>query len=163
MSKTLLRGSDAMIFVNGKVIALATTCNVEVTTNTIEARTKDSAYGPDPEFDYSSFTGSSESFVGANGEEYHELTAANLLDLQLAGEKVLFAFGVVARTSIGIANVGWRPIDALPKPYLKVYQGEAWIKSVSITNPNDSKSTITVNFEGAGPLTVVEQITTSAE
>lgn len=163
MSKELLRGSDAMLFVDGKPIALATSCNVEVTTNTVEARTKDSPYGPDADFDYCSFTGSSENFVGANGDGVAEQTAATLLDLQLAGKKVRLAFGVVARTSAGIDNVGWRPIDALPKPYLKVYEGEAWIKSVSLTNPNDSKSTITVNFEGAGPLKVVEQMTAAEE
>lgn len=163
MSKTVLRGSDAMLYANGKVIALATSCNVEVTTNTVEARTKDSAYGPDAEFDYCSFTASSESFVGTNGEGFAEHTAASLLDLQLAGEKVRLAFGVVARDSRGVAAPGWRHIDAIPKPYLKVYEGYAWIKSVSITNPNDSKSTITVNFEGAGPLNVVEQITETAE
>jgi hypothetical protein len=162
MSKEMLRGSDAMLFVNAKTVALATSCNVEVTTNTIEGRTKDSAHGPDPEFDYVAFTASSENFVGINGDGYNQQTAADLLDLQLAGTKVRLAFGVVARTSDAIPEGGWTSTMAAQNSYLKIYEGEAWIKSVSLTNPNDAKSTITVNFEGVGPLRVVDTITDNA-
>lgn len=155
MAKKIMRGSDVMLFVDGKTIALATSCDIDVQTNTIECRTKDSPYGPDAEFDYVSWTANSESFVGANKNTATQLVAGALLDLQLAGQTVQVALSLTSRGgSSGIPEDGWAESAATEDvAVLPRYVGTAYIKSVKVVAPSDNRSTISVAFEGKGPLT----------
>lgn len=158
MEKQVLRGSDAMLFVDGKAIALATSCSLEITTNTVDSRTKDSAYGVDTEFDYISWTSSSESFVGANKGTTSENLAGYLIDAQLAGKRVTLVIGKVQRTSAGIGSDGWEtPTVAAADDALPTYTGQAWIKSVNVNHPNEGKSTVSVQFEGVGTLSKITE------
>lgn len=158
IEKQILRGSDAMVFVDGKAIALATSCSLEITTNTVDVRTKDSAYGNDTEFDNISWTSSSESFVGANKGVTAENLAGYLIDTQLAGRPVTLIVGKVARTSAAVDAAGWdAPTAAAESEALPAYTGQAWIKSVSVNHPNEGKSTVSVQFEGVGELKKVTE------
>lgn len=158
MEKQVLRGSDAMLFVDGKAIALATSCSLEITTNTVDARTKDSAYGADTELDYISWTSSSESFIGANKDVTAEQLAGYLIDAQLAGKTVVLVLGVVSRSSAGVGANGWQTPSSSDNAALPTYTGNAWIKSVNVNHPNEGKSTVSVQFEGIGRLEKIEQL-----
>lgn len=156
MEKITYRGDEIMLFANGKAMALATSCSLEVTTNTIDARTKDSARGADTEFDNISWTSSSESFVGANKGVTAQTLADDLLDLQIAGQPVTLTFGRITRTSSAMGESGWiAPTAADENNVLTPRTGKAWIKSVSVNAPVEGKSTVSVQFEGIGELTKI--------
>ena len=161
MERTILKGAEVMLFVGGRTIALATSCSLEVTTQTQDVRTKDSAYGPDKEFDFCDWSLSSESLVGENegvGEQYF---AKDLLSLQLAGRPVDVVIGRVSRTSASIPAEGWAEPSAVPSDVvLGTYRGKALIMSSSVNAPSEGKTTFSVKLDGLGELVPVTAATT---
>ena len=153
MGRTILKGSEVMLFVDGAPIALATNCSLEVTTQTQDARTKDSANGPDDEFDFCNWSLSSESFVGENEDVESQVLADDLLDMQLVGTLVSVIIGRVSRTSAGIEADGWNaPSAAGANTVLGAYEGKALIMSSSVNAPNEGKATFSVKLNGRGEL-----------
>lgn len=153
MKRTILKGAEIMLFVDGTTIALATSCSLEVTTQTQDVRTKDSAYGPDKEFDFCDWNLSSESLVGENEDSGQQIFADQLLALQLDGTPVEVVIGRVSRTSASIPAEGWEESSAAPRDVvLGTYRGQALIMSSSVNAPAEGNATFSVKLEGRGRL-----------
>ena len=152
MGRTILKGAEVMLFVDGTTIALATSCSLEVTTQTQDVRTKDSAYGPDNDFDFCDWSLSSESLVGENEGVDAQVLAGDLLDMQLAGTPVSVIIGRVSRTSASIPADGWAAPSADTNAVLGAYEGEALIMSSSNTADKEGKATFSVKLNGRGEL-----------
>lgn len=161
MKRTILKGAEVMLFVDGATIALATSCSLEVTTQTQDVRTKDSAYGPDKEFDFCEWSLSSESLVGENEGASDQFFAKDLLSLQLAGTPVDVVIGRVSRTSASIPAEGWTEPSAVPSDVvLGAYRGRALVMSSSVNAPAEGKTTFSVKLDGSGELKPVTAATT---
>ena len=161
MGRTILKGAEVMLFVEGTTIALATSCSLEVTTQTQDVRTKDSAYGPDKEIDFCDWSLSSESLVGENEDVGEQYFAKDLLSLQLAGTPVDVVIGRVSRTSASIPADGWEEPSAAPSDVvLGTYSGKALIMSSSVNASAEGKATFSVKLNGQGELNPVTAATT---
>ena len=153
-----------MFFVGKKPVALTTSCSLDVTTNEIDSRTKDSANGDDKEFDFCSWSMNSDSIVGASADsdspEEVQVLADTLLGLQLSGELVEVAIGRIDRPAGGGFDTENPWEDAVKTGNYDDqlrnfghYSGKARIMSVSASFPDNGQATCSVKCEGRGPLT----------
>lgn len=137
-----------MLFHEHLAFALATGCTLEINTTLSDARTKDSAPGPDKEFDHIEWTASVEGLVGVSNDSqslYTDLRAA-----QLSGEKVTISIGHVSRGDEEIPTSGWELDNA--DEVLPPVTGLAFITNTSLNAPVDGNATCSIKLEGAGPL-----------
>lgn len=143
-----LKGKNLMVFVDGKTLALARSCNFTVTTNTEDGSTKDDGGYDNQDVVGFSWTASSDN-VSTAQPGAHELTYDDLLDIQLAGTPVTLVFGVAANAgNIEVPDGGWTTPT-------KGRTGKAIITNVNVTAANKQNSTFTVDFAGKGPLTKI--------
>lgn len=149
-----LKGKSIMLRVNGKTIALATSCTVNTTTQTVDARTKDDPTGPAAEFDYVDWTANSENMVGANENVTGQMLYAQLLELQLAGTFVDLSLDIVTDYTGKVPATDWKT-DASANDAFKPYGGKALIDSLALSAPNEGNATVSIGFKAAGPLELV--------
>lgn len=135
-------GKDLMLFVGGKAIALATSCKLGVSSETIDTQSKDSGMWGEKGVKKLGWNCSSENCfsadTGING--YDELFAAFV-----AAEPVDIAFGIPANKSNAMPLNGW----TLP---LRPYMGKAIITSLELNAPDGDKATFSVSLDGTGAL-----------
>lgn len=143
-----------MLRVNGKTIALSTSCSLNTTTQTVEARTKDDATGPAAEFDYVDWTASSENMVGMNETTTGQMLYDELLALQIAGTKVEVSLALMQNAAGTVPSNDWQPETATGSGFAP-YHGFALIESLNLNAPVDGNATVSVNFKAAGPLSKV--------
>lgn len=135
-----------MIRLGGHTIALSTSCALECTLNTLDARTKENYGAPVEVADYISWNISCESLLGLNqGTEQH--TYATLMDLFLAKQRVEVEV-MLADTLASDWTASMSPLSAGIRPYA----GEALIKSLSLTGDATGKAKIRIQLSGQGAL-----------
>lgn len=137
-------GKDVMLFVNGKAIALATSCKLSTSSETIDTQSKDSGIWMEKDVKKLSWNMSSENLFsaeeGVNGYDV-------LFDLYLKRQPVAVKFGIAANADEDeVPADGWT-LPAAP------YSGKALITSLELNAPDGDKATFSANFEGTGPLT----------
>lgn len=141
-----------MIRIAGRTIALATSCQLSMTANIDETKTKDDAMGPAGEFESLSWTMSSDNVVGVNeGLDTIQYTHLELARIMHAGEKVVVEFSPVADYEGAIPDEDWARGDL---PAVGTYTGKALIDNLSLTAPVEGDATLSVNFRGVGPLSI---------
>lgn len=141
-AKTVL-GKDLMLFTNAKALALATSCKLTVSAETMDTQSKDSGIWTDKDIKSLSWSGSSDNAFSADKDVNGYDT---LFALMVSCALVDINFGIPANaTKLGIPDAGW----TLPA---SSYAGKARITSLDLNAPDGDKATYTVNFEGAGPL-----------
>lgn len=135
-------GKDLMLFVDGEAIALATSCKLGVSAETIDTQSKDSGMWGEKGVKKLGWNCSSENCfsadAGING--YDELFA-----LFVAAEPVDIAFGIPANKSNAMPSDGW---VLPPKPYM----GKAIITSLELNAPDGDKATFSISLDGTGEL-----------
>ena len=144
-----INGRDLMVFIEELPIALATSCSLELTTEEIDARTKDDADGNDKDFDRVTWSVNSENLVGKSDSD-NEMFFDELVTTQLAGNLVDVVFARVDRTAAGVPEGGWQKAGATTQ--LGIYIVKDRIMSISLNAPVDGKASATVKFEGRSPL-----------
>ena len=148
MSK-IIEGRDLMFFVcdsqtgTYKSIAAATNCSIEISLDTKEVTTKDSASGA-----WQSVTPNKLSWSGSSDNLFEMSTAADgasfdvLFDYMTGKKTVFVKFG----TGTGFAEeTGWTLSKGM-------YEGTAVITSLNLTAGADDNATYTVSFTGSGAL-----------
>ncbi len=146
MKRKAVKGKDLMIFVNDKALALATSCNIDLTANTEDAASKDSGGWDDPEITGWAWTGGSDNICGADDDSDIDLVYEDLMDLCMSGEPVAIKVGIAANATNGdVPEAGW----TVPT---KGYSGKAIIDSVKITAANKQNATLSVSLKGKGAL-----------
>lgn len=136
-------GKDLMLFVNDKAIALATSCKLSTSGETIDTQSKDSGIWTEKDIKKLSWNMSSENLFSAdeNANGYD-----TLFDLYLKRQPVLVKFGIAANADASeVPADGWT-LPAAP------YSGKALITSLELNAPDGDKATFSANFEGTGPL-----------
>lgn len=137
-------GKDVMLFINGKAIALATSCKLSTSSETIDTQSKDSGIWMEKDVKKLSWNMSSENLFsaeeGVNGYDV-------LFALYLKRQPVEVKFGIAANADADeVPAAGWT-LPAAP------YSGKALITSLELNAPDGDKATFSANFEGTGPLT----------
>jgi len=141
-----VKGKDLMIFVGEKALALATSCNIDLTANTEDAASKDSGGWDDPEITGWAWTAASDNICGVSDDSNIDLVYEDLMDMCMAGEPVAVKVGIAANATNGdVPAAGW----TVPA---KGYSGKAIIDSVKITAANKQNATVTVSLKGKGAL-----------
>lgn len=145
-------GKDLMLFVGGKAIALATSCKLGVSAETIDTQSKDSGMWGEKGVKKLGWNCSSENCFSADADinGYDKLFA-----LFVAAEPVDIAFGIPANKSNALPSNGW----TLP---LSPYTGKAIITSLELNAPDGDKATFSVSLDGTGELKPSTAIVTCA-
>ena len=137
-----IKGQNLRVLVGGKCIAMSTSCTFHVSVSLDDESTKDSVGNFTEQTPNSiSWDASTDSLVtlednGTNGE-----LPQDILSLMIAGTPVTLTFDQTSGTN---NRVGQN--SAIKKT------GTAYITDYSITAANRASSTLSVNFQGSGPL-----------
>lgn len=137
-------GKDFMLFVNGKALALATSCKLSISTETIDTQSKDSGIWTEKDIKKLSWNGSSENLFSADeGISGYD----TLVDLMLKRQPVEAKFGIPANADASeVPSGGW----SLPAAF---YSGKVLVTSLELNAPDGDKATFSATFEGTGALT----------
>lgn len=137
-----IKGQNLRVMVGGKCVAMATSCQFHVAAQLEDASTKDSEGDwQEQEVTGLSWDAQTESLVtlednGSNGE-----LPQDLLSLMINKTQVILTFDQTAGTNNRVAQ------NSVIKK-----SGKAWISDIQITAANRQNSTVTVQFQGTGPL-----------
>ena len=137
-------GKDLMLFVGGKALALATSCKLSISAETIDTQSKDSGIWAEKDIKQLSWNGSSENLFSADDKVSGYDT---LLDWMLNRQPVEAKFGIPANANAdGVPAAGW----TLPAAS---YSGNVLITNLELNAPDGDKATFSATFEGTGKLT----------
>lgn len=137
-------GKDLMITIEAKVLALATSCKLGLSAETIDTQSKDSGIWTEKDIKKLSWNASSENLfsMDANANSYDAL-----FKLFLAHKPVTLKFGVVSNPDVNeMPADGWTLAAG-------AYTGNAVITSLEANAPDGDKATFSISFEGTGALT----------
>ena len=145
MSKTKAAlGKDLMLFTEDKAVALATSCKLGLSAETIDTQSKDSGIWTEKDIKKLSWNASSENVFSADvdANSYDKLFA-----LMIARKPITLKFGIVSDPNANeMPEAGWTLAAG-------AYTGKAVITSLEANAPDGDKATFSVSFEGTGPLT----------
>ncbi|MEG2856296.1 phage tail tube protein [Bacteroides sp.] len=145
MSKAkIVLGKDLMMFVDGKALALATSCKLSLSAETIDTQSKDSGIWTEKDIKKLSWNGSSENLFSAD----ESISGYDkLFDAMLARKPIPIKFGIPANADAEeLPEAGWTV------PTGKHYSGNVIITSLELNAPDGDKATFSASFEGTGAL-----------
>lgn len=156
----ITKGQEIMLFVDGVSIAYSTNHTLEINGETQDCSTKDNGGGEwaSSEMGLLSWSVSSENFIALDGSAEGK-TYADLFKLMVKKEAIKVVFGPRSKTfGKGVAydvaedsKGGWTPnTDG-------VYEGQAYITSLSLNAPNGDNSSFSLSLTGTGALKEVEK------
>jgi hypothetical protein len=137
-----IKGQNLRVMAGGKCVAMATSCQFHVATQLEDSSTKDSEGDwQEQEVTGLSWDAQTESLVtlednGTNGE-----LPQDLLSLMINKTQVTLTFDQTAGANNRVGQ------NSVIKK-----SGKAWISDIQITAANRQNSTMTVQFQGTGPL-----------
>lgn len=142
----VIKGQNLRVFVGGKCVAFATSCQLQVSANLEDTSTKDSTGSWDEqEIVSKSWSMSVDALYNAGGTDATGLNAQEMLDLLLAGNRVEVRFcvtgGAQNRESLTATST------------MAEYEGSAWINDLSVTAANKSNASYSASLTGDGALT----------
>lgn len=137
-------GKDLMLFVDSKAIALATSCKLSMSAETIDTQSKDSGIWTEKDIKKLSWNCSSENLFSADeaANSYDKLFA-----MMLARKPIAIKFGIPSNADAGeLPDGGWS------LPASGAYSGNVLITSLELNAPDGDKATFSASFEGTGAL-----------
>ena len=155
-----VEGKDLMLFLDGKTIALATSCTLNVSRNMDEASSKDdgswrTVTPGDAQWDLS--TDSLFSLDEAD-DKSKQIGFAELFASLVDGKELEAHFTIAEnKSSNGLPEGGWTPKAG-------GYVGKCYVNSTSLSAAKGSAASNSISFTGNGPLQVdAAQATTTSE
>ena len=156
MKAKRIKGKDMMMFFDGEVIALSTSCDLTINANYESTATKDDGIWDDKELTNCTYSGSNDSLMAAEPNA-GAATYETLFDALINGTALDLMFGIPQnQNDSGIktednAEGG----DSWEQPSGKYYKGRVKITSLAWSAPRDGAATYKVSFESCGPLSSV--------
>ena len=152
LNSHIIKGSDLMIFVGGKVIGFATSCELSMSADATETSNKDSGNGwATSSITKRSWTMSSDNMY-AETVYTGEKTFADLFDAYSNGTELSLVWAPTQNVGAAVRKPevqdasGWTQNGT-------TYSGNAIVTSLSATASNDDNATFSVEFTGIGPIT----------
>ena len=140
MEKTIILGTDLMLFVDNVALGAATSCKLAISANALETSSKDNGKWTSKQASKLSWNCSSENLFIM--EDY-----SKLVDTMIARTPVTIHFSTVsnADSDTGVPETGWAKAD-------NGYYGQAIITSIDATANDGDNATYSVSLEGTGAL-----------
>ena len=148
-------GKDLMLFAGGKAIALATSCKIGMSAETIDTQSKDSGIWNEKDIKKLGWNCSSENLFSADTDA-NSNTYDTLFAMMVARQPIDIAFGIPSNKADELPAAGWT-LPAAP------YKGKALITSLELNAPDGDKATFSMSLDGTGPLAKAGVAPTSAE
>lgn len=149
MKAKAVLGKDLMLFVGGKAIALASSCKLSLSAETIDTQSKDSGIWTEKDIKKLSWSGSSENLFSADADAN---SYDALFELMLARKPIPILFGIPANADAGeMPETGWT------LPTGKHYSGKVLITNLELNAPDGDKATFSATFDGTGALKPVSE------
>ena len=143
-----LNGKDLMLWIDGKVVALSTSCTLNLTAATQSSGTKDDGLWDANEIGNLSWNCSNESVDTADTNRSNDQVFDDLFDLYSAGKPIAITVGIPSnKNNTGVPEAGWLA------PAAGTYVGQALITSLSRTGAKGSNGSVSVSLQGYGALT----------
>ena len=142
-----VNGKDLMIFIDGKAIALATSCSLSLSADTMDAGNKDDGCWQANDAGDLSWEASTDALLSFDEDRTTDAVYEDLFDAFVARKLVTVTFGIPGNAvgdCSGVPEAGWQEPTA---PY---YEGSAMITSLEATGEKGSASSVTLT--GNGPV-----------
>lgn len=149
-----VNGKDLMIFIDGKAIALATSCSLSLSADTMDAGNKDDGCWQANDAGDLSWEASTDALLSFDEDRTTDAVYEDLFDAFVARKLVTVTFGIPGNAvgdCSGVPEAGWQEPTA---PY---YEGSAMITSLEATGEKGSASTMSVTLTGNGPVSKVTE------
>lgn len=144
----VIKGSDLMVFADGKSIALATNHSLTISADTKETSSKDNGgKWQSSEVGILSWSMKSENLFSSEGNA--GITYQTLFEKMIARTPVTLVFALekdYETKADEVPTEGWTPKTGFG------YSGSAIITNLEVSAPNDDKATFSVDFTGVGEL-----------
>lgn len=144
-----LNGKDLMLFLGGKAIALAKTCQLQLSGDTMDTDNKDCGIWTGTDISSLSWQVSSEAVASVDEEVTAAVVYDDMFDLFVAGEPVDIIVGIPTNIADGINGV---PDEGWTAPSDKGYTGKAIITSLELGGDKGSAGSVSVQLNGDGAL-----------
>ena len=146
-----LNGKDLMLWVDGKVIALSTSCTLNLTASTQSSGTKDDGLWDANEVGNLSWNCSNESVDTAETNRTNDQVFDDLFTYYSAGQPIPVTVGIPSnQNTTGVPEAGWLA------PASGTYSGQAIITSLSRTGAKGSNGSVSVSLQGYGAMVKVQ-------
>lgn len=136
----IINGSDLMVFLNGKSIAMATSHTLSVSGDSIDVSNKDLGGGA-----WAASKVNKLSWTASSDNMYSTTSYNALFNLMVSKQPVNLVFSLKKGTTMG--EGGWEPATS------GTYSGQAYITSLEANAPDGDNATFSVSFTGSGALT----------
>lgn len=144
-----VEGKDLMLFLDGKTIALATSCTLNVSRNMDEASSKDDGSWRTVTPGDASWDLSADSLFSPDGDDAtnNQIAFAQAFSSLVEGKELTAVFTLADNASSnGLPEGGWLPASA------GGYTGKCYVNSASISAAKGSAASSSFSFTGNGPL-----------
>lgn len=143
-----LNGKDLMLWIDGKVIALSTSCKINLVANTTDSATKDDGFWDASEIGSMSWSATNESVDSADKDRTNDYVYDQLFDLFIAGQPVDITVGIPTnKDDKGVPEAGWTaPTSGT------FYSGKAQITALDRDGTKGSNASVSVSLTGYGAL-----------
>lgn len=141
-------GKDLMLFADSKAIALATSCKIGMSAETIDTQSKDSGIWNEKDIKKLGWNCFSENLFSAD-TDVNSNTYDALFTMMVARQPIDIAFGIPTNKADELPATGWT-LPAAP------YKGKALITSLELNAPDGDKATFSISLDGTGALTKAE-------
>lgn len=143
-----LNGKDLMLWIDGKVVALSTSCTLNMSVSTMDSATKDDGIWGSTEVGSMAWDCSNESVDSADASRTNDQVFDDLFDLYVAHNPIDITIGVPTNKSdSGVPEAGWTAGAS------GVYKGKAMITSLSRKGAKGSNGSVSISLTGVGALT----------
>ena len=142
-----IMGEKIQLFIDGKTLACATSCAVEITSDDIDISCKDTGMWGATKRGKMSWNASSDNLMCV--EDY-----SKLVDAMLLGTPVTLTFSTTSNEPNATADENGHVVPTGgSKATGDMYYGKVTISSISLTAGNGALATYTVKLNGVGALT----------
>lgn len=149
MSKAkTLNGKDLMLWIDSKVIALSTSCKINLVANTTDSATKDDGFWDAAEIGSMGWSATNESVDSADKDRTNDYVYDKLFDLFVAGQPVDITVGIPTnKDDKGLPEAGWTaPTTGT------FYSGKAQITALDRDGTKGNNASVSVSLTGYGAL-----------
>lgn len=143
-----LNGKDLMLWISEKVIALSTSCKINLAATTVDSATKDDGFWDAQEVGNMNWSATNESVDSADKDRTNDYVYDELFKLFVVGKPIDVTVGLPSNKSDeGLPEDGWtKPASGT------YYQGKAIITALDRDATKGSNGTVSVSLSGYGAL-----------
>ena len=148
-----LNGKDLMLWISDKVIALSTSCKINLAAATVDSATKDDGLWDAQDVGNMSWSASNESVDSADKDRTNDYVYDELFELFVSRKPIDITVGIPSNINDeGVPEEGWEKPNAG-----KYYKGKALMTALDRDSTKGNNGSVTVSLTGYGALKQIKQ------